>query len=88
MQGDISVEMTRTQSEFTVNLQSPEGTQATIGIPKQYFDIRAIRINNRRIWHEGKLHSKLSGINWAGEDDDYYKFHVSAGSWTIKAADK
>lgn len=88
VQGTINVEMTRTQSEFTMDLQSPEGTQATIGIPKQYFDVRSIGVNNRRIWHDGKLASKLSGMTWAGEDDDYYKFHVSAGSWAIKATDR
>ena len=88
VQGTINVEMTRTQSEFTMDLQSPEGTQATIGIPKQYFDVRSIGVNNRRIWHDGILDSKLSGMTWAGEDDDYYMFHVSAGSWAIKATDK
>ena len=31
--GAINVEMARTQSEFTIGLQSPEGTQGTIGIP-------------------------------------------------------
>ena len=87
VQGTISVEMARTDSAFNIDLQSPDGTQAMIGLPKQYFDIQAISANNRRIWHKGKFDSSLPGISWAGEDEKYYKINVAPGSWLITATD-
>ena len=88
VQGRIDVDLSRTHSEFTIDLQSPDGTQATIGIPKQYFEIQEIRANNSRIWRKGKFDSALPGISWAGEDDKYYKFEVAPGSWSFTATDQ
>ena len=85
VKGTISVDMARTRADFTMELHSPEGTEGVIGIPKQYFEIGEISVNNERIWHSGTLYSEVSGIAWAGEDDEYYKLRAAAGSWTIRA---
>lgn len=87
VQGEINLEITRTDSEFTVELRSPVGTQATIGIPKRYFEVREITANNSLVWRQGEFNPELSGLSWSGEDDKYYKLEVAAGSWLIKATD-
>lgn len=67
------------------DLTSPAQTTATIGIPKQYFDIKNIRLNEKNIWTQGKVQTEITGIKFIGEDNKYLKFEVAPGQWRISA---
>uniref|UniRef100_UPI00036DBBDA alpha-L-rhamnosidase-related protein n=1 Tax=Catenovulum agarivorans TaxID=1172192 RepID=UPI00036DBBDA len=85
VQGDINFEINRTANSIVMSLNSPQGSQATIGIPKTYFKLKSVEINNTQVWKNGSAKTSLRGINYIGEDDKYIKFTVAPGHWQILA---
>jgi hypothetical protein len=85
VQGDIAVEMTRDDKAFTMQLDSPNGSLATIGIPKQYFDISRVTFNGKNVWKNGKPSENSDKVRFIGEDTQHLKFEVAQGKWSIKA---
>ncbi|MFG0289376.1 MAG: alpha-L-rhamnosidase N-terminal domain-containing protein [Rhodopirellula sp. JB044] len=81
--GDISVSMQRDDSTFSINLKSPEGTTAIVGIPKSVGDIHNVRVNDQIIWKDGKFTGDKSKIEFAGEDKEFIKFKLGSGQWDI-----
>ncbi|MDO6693290.1 alpha-L-rhamnosidase N-terminal domain-containing protein [Aliiglaciecola sp. 3_MG-2023] len=86
VQGTIDAEIERTQSDIKISLTSPDNTNAVVGIPKQYFTINSVHINNEPVFSNGKANGQLSGVAWLGEDNKYLKFKLAAGTWSINAS--
>jgi hypothetical protein len=81
IKGNVTVDLTKTASEYTLRLVSPAGTTAIVGIPKRSFStLKAIQANDITIW-DGAYRGGVSGVAWHGEDDDHVKFEVAPGTW-------
>lgn len=84
--GNITVAMKRDAARFTLNLTSPAGTTAIVGLPQEKgHRIGRIEINGRRVWANGKPARGLRGVTCTGEDAQYCRFEVAPGTWTFVA---
>ncbi|KAA1259088.1 Bacterial alpha-L-rhamnosidase [Rubripirellula obstinata] len=83
--GDITVGLEQKENAFNLDLVSPDGTTAVIGIPKSIGTLAEIRANDKPIWKEGQFISSGLQIQQADEDDKYLKFKLPAGTWKISA---
>lgn len=81
VKGDIVVDIKRTEKTYDMKLISPEGTMATVGIPKASITPKTIQANGSMIWENGAFAGNVEGITWIGEDDKYLKFNVVSGCW-------
>lgn len=85
VQGDITVNIELTDKRYTMELASPEGTTAIIGIPKDSITPKRIKANGKTIWKNGDFTPNATGITWYGEDEKYIKFEAPSGNWSIVA---
>ncbi|WP_342807894.1 alpha-L-rhamnosidase C-terminal domain-containing protein [Alteromonas sp. M12] len=86
VQGDIDFEITRTNSEINLALSSPVGTNAVVGIPKEYFVISSVSLNGDLVYQAtGSQTDQHAAIKFAGEDDKFLKFEIIGGDWMLKA---
>ncbi|RDV27373.1 glycoside hydrolase [Alteromonas aestuariivivens] len=85
VKGDIDFEISRTATAIQINLTSPQSTTATVGIPKAYFAVNEVMINQQSAWKRGEPVSALPGVSFIGEDDKYLRFGLAAGEWSISA---
>lgn len=83
--GDIEVHIRREDGTFRVDLVSPPGTAAIVGIPNAKRDIAVIRANNAVIWRDNAFVGQIEGIEAAGSEEGFMKFRVSDGTWSISA---
>jgi hypothetical protein len=83
IKGNITVNMKKTTTEYSLELISPPNTQAIVGIPKNSFlELNAIKVNGTTVW-SGTYRGGVKGISWNGEDDGYIKFNTDPGTWTF-----
>jgi len=83
IKGNVTVNLRKTASEYSIGLTSPEDATAIVGIPKGSFStLNAIKVNDTIIWN-GDYHGGVNGITWHGEDADYVKFKADPGTWTF-----
>jgi hypothetical protein len=80
VKGTISVCDSLFSDRFTMDLVSPDGTEAMVGIPKKK-DWLSVTANGRAVWNKGSYISGVEGISEAGEDNTYIKFNVAPGTW-------
>jgi hypothetical protein len=85
VQGPIDFEISRNQQQIDMSINSPQGAVATIGIPKTYFKIKTITINNQVVWSNGQQNHPFKNLTYIGETEKYLKFEVQAGNWLIRA---
>lgn len=89
VQGDIAFEMRRDDAEIVMTMSAPGKTTATVGIPKQYFEIGVVTANGKAIWADGSpTHAEghsSDHIQFVGADEKYIKFSVGSGNWTFNA---
>lgn len=85
VQGDITVDIQLADHTYTLELISPDGTTAVVGIPKASVCPKTITANGQTIWENGKFMPKKKGVKTLGEDEKYYLFEVAAGKWTFTA---
>ena len=85
VRGDIRVSHSLTSESFTMNVESPVGTKAIIGIPKKR-TWRSVTVNGHPIWIDGVFASDVVGVDGDGEDSDYIRFSVEPGTWQFDAA--
>lgn len=84
IKGNVTVELHKTASEYSLRLTSPANTTAIVGIPKGSFvKLNSVRANGQTLWRNRAFNSKVKGITWNGEDADYLKFNVAPGTWEI-----
>ncbi len=85
--GDIHIELRAQAESFTMDLNSPAGTSAIIGIPKQAGStITSIRSGDVTIWEHGKASSTAAGISFMDESAHHVRFMVNPGQWSIRAS--
>ena len=83
VKGNVSVDIKKTASEYTLALTSPAQTKAIVGIPKGSFKtLNSIQVNGATIW-KGEYRGGVNGVSWHGEDADYVRFLAEAGTWTF-----
>ncbi len=83
IKGNITVDMKKTASDYTLNLISPSDTTAIVGIPKGSFSkLNSIKVNDTTVWN-GTYSGGVSGVTWNGEDTGYVKFNVAPGAWKV-----
>ncbi len=83
VQGDITLEVRKTDATYSLNLTSPENTTATVYIPKH----DEIIVNDKVVWQKGKS-KKLKGFTYEGEEEAYLIFKAEAGTWKVNAINK
>ena len=85
---NVTVDLKKSAFEYALNLTSPTGTIAIVGIPKESFSkLDHIKVNDTTIW-DGTEHSDMAGVTWNGEDTEYVKFKVASGTWRFLGVGK
>ena len=86
VKGEIPVELRNDPDSFSLNLDSPKDTTATIGIPKPTDrKIETVTINDNLVWKNGEIVPRADGISFAGEDANYLTFRLPPGPWEVAA---
>ena len=85
VKGNIDVDILRSETEFVLNLVSPEETTAVVCIPKTPMVPTVISINGSKVWEKGTIVNKIGGIIWLGESSNSLRFSVDPGDWTLIA---
>ena len=86
VKGEIPLELRNDPDTFSLNLVSPKGTIATIGVPKPTDrKIETVTINDNLVWKNGEMVSSADGVSFAGEDANYLTFRITPGPWEIAA---
>jgi len=85
IKGNITVIDSLSASQFIMNLTSPSGTKALVGIPKKRAWL-SVTVNGRAVWNQGAFLAGVSGVSGAGEDSLYIKFNVDPGAWRFAAS--
>jgi alpha-L-rhamnosidase len=74
IKGNITVNDSLSSSQFVMNLTSPQGTKALVGIPKKRA-WQSVTANGGTVWNQGAFLAGVSGVSGAGEDSLYIKFN-------------
>ena len=83
IKGTVTVDLNKTATEYSIGLTSPAGTTAIVGIPKGAFTtLTSIKVNGTPIWN-GSFTGGADGVTWHCEDEEYVKFNLAPGTWTI-----
>lgn len=83
IKGDVVADLKKTASEYTLELTSPAGTTAVVGMPRRSFStLSSIAVNGRDVWN-GAYKGSVEGVTPGGEDADYVKFNLQPGHWKI-----
>jgi hypothetical protein len=85
IKGNITVNDSLSASQFIMNLASPSGTKALVGIPRK-LAWQSITANGHTVWNLGTFIAEVSGVSGAGEDSLYIKFNVDPGAWRFVAS--
>ena len=84
IKGVITATDSLSSDKFVMNLASPPGTKALIGIPKKR-SWRSVTVNGKTVWNNGTFTGGVNGVTDAGEDSSYIKFTVDPGTWRFEA---
>ena len=84
VKGEIALELHNKAEAFSLDLVSPSGTTATIGIPKGEGVMR-ITANGKPVWEQGKAKKMVKGLRFEGETEHSFDFRVEAGTWKFIA---
>ncbi len=82
VKGTIVVDIRREGGTFRLDLKSPAGTRAMVGIPKPTGGISSVKVNGKEIGKAGG-----NGVDPAGETPDFLQFSVGPGAWSFEAAE-
>ncbi len=83
IKGDVAVELEKSESLYSIRLNSPAQTSAVVGMPKRSFEsLQSITVGERTLW-SGTYIGGVPGISWNGEDQEYIKFNVEPGTWHL-----
>jgi hypothetical protein len=85
IKGRVAVEIRKSASEYSIDLDSPAQTAAVVGIPRGSFSkLESIEVNAKPVW-KGTFTGKLEGLAWAGDEGGYVQFRVAPGKWRFVA---
>ncbi len=84
VKGNIRLDVRQTPEQFTLTLDSPAKTMATVGLPiapgKPY---RRIRANGKVVWEDGRPAKPLEGVRFREQKDGCLFFEVAPGHWDL-----
>jgi len=84
VKGSIQVSLKRDAASLGLQLISPKGTKAVVGIPiKKERRIASIEVNGKIVWKNGKPAKSLRGLACKGENEKYCRFEVESGKWSF-----
>ena len=84
--GDIHLELHNKVESFTMDLVSPKGTVAVVGIPKRSDKIiSTIEVNGKIVWKDGKANVQPVGLRLIEDTEYYIKFNAQPGHWRFSA---
>jgi hypothetical protein len=72
------------EDKYTLDLVSPEGTIADVGIPK-IKEWKTVKINGTSVWESGHFTKWIEGQAGTGENENYIKIKVKPGTWKFEA---
>jgi hypothetical protein len=86
VKGDIHLELHNKAESFTMDLVSPEGTTAIVGIPRRAGSTMArIQANGKTVWENGNPREGVKGLTFKEETQHYIKFIAQPGHWGFSA---
>lgn len=85
VKGIIDFKMHRDNERTVINLQSPEGTTAVLGIPTCLGQVRTVSVNDKVVYDNHTHVRNIRGVSYDGRNDAHLKFLVSPGSWKFEA---
>ena len=84
--GDIALKLSNTKELFSMNLTSPAGTQAIVGIPVLAGEtITEVKANGKVVWKAGKSNGNSTGVRFIEANSRYLVFAVEPGIWSFSA---
>ena len=83
IKGNVKVNLKKSATEYAMDIISPAGTTAIVGIPKGSFTkLDSIEANGKTVWQSSGNYSGVTNdVAAAGEDESYVKFKVPPGTW-------
>ncbi len=89
VKGDIALRLSNTKELFTLDLTSPAGTKATVGIPVLAGEtITEVKLNGKVVWKAGKVGGTRRGARLIEANSRYLMFEVEPGTWSFCAQKK
>lgn len=86
VKGDIHLELHNKAASFTMDLVSPKGTTAIVGIPKRAGSaIARIQADGTSVWENGNPRQGVKGLTFKEETQHYITFIAQPGSWGFNA---
>ena len=85
VKGDIVVEIRSNEKSFDLELVSPEGTMATVGIPKSIGRIAQVTVNGETVWENDRFPEGAHGVAGVGQDDSHLMLRIPPGNWKVSA---
>ena len=82
--GLITVSHALSDTTYLLQLTSPSGTQAVVGIPRKH-SWTSITANGVTVWSQGNFVSGVPGVSGAGTDNLYINLNVAPGTWRLVA---
>lgn len=85
IKGDVAVDIRRpSPGRLAMNITSPAGTRARIGIPRAGMARITITANNVTVYDRGSA-GQVAGLSYAGNDAAYIYFIANPGTWSFNA---
>ncbi|VGO13608.1 hypothetical protein PDESU_02165 [Pontiella desulfatans] len=82
VKGDIKLELHNQTDAFSINLVSPEHTEAMVGLPKPSGgSVKHITANGETVWEDGQATQLPNGLRFVEETEHYIKFSARPGDW-------
>ncbi|MCX6873133.1 MAG: hypothetical protein NTW21_04905 [Verrucomicrobia bacterium] len=82
--GDIALKLSNAKEMFELDLTSPSGTQATVGIPVLTGEtIMDVKVNGKALWSAGKVSGTIPGVRFIEATSRYVVFAVEPGTWSF-----
>ncbi|MEH0420864.1 alpha-L-rhamnosidase-related protein [Streptomyces sp. B21-083] len=83
VKGDIRFGITRDGTTVTLNLTSPSGTTARVGVPTYGGSQPVIKANGTTVFTGGSSTGSVSGLSYTAKDSSYVYFTLQPGTWTF-----
>jgi hypothetical protein len=86
VKGDIRLLLQETAANFSMELESPVGTLAKVGIPiSSGRTATEVKINDKIVWAAGKGESTVEGVRFVETNSRFMVFELMPGKWKLIA---
>lgn len=86
VKGDVTVGMKKDAATYTLDVSSPPGAAAIVGIPKGSFTrLDSVEADGQTVWKGSFQLGVSKDIHWIGDDSGYLKFSVPPGTHKLIA---